>query len=41
LLGEHVAALVLDTPSPLPQALAARVAPDRPAVRRQVKPSPA
>lgn len=41
LLGEHVAALALDTPSPLPQALAARVAPDRPAVRRQVKPSPA
>lgn len=32
LLGEHIAALVLNRPSPLPHDLAARVSPRRPAV---------
>jgi len=33
LLGEHVAALAMGAPSPLPRRLAARIAPDRPAIR--------
>ena len=35
LLAEHVAALILDRPSPLPRALALRVHPDRPAALAQ------
>ena len=38
LLGEHLAALALGLPSPLPRALAERVAPDRPALRPKVRP---
>lgn len=38
LLGEHLAALALGLPSPLPRALAARVRPDRPALRSKVGP---
>ena len=33
LLGEHVAALAMGAPSPLPRRLAARIAPDRPTIR--------
>ncbi|UQV17828.1 FAD-dependent oxidoreductase [Brevundimonas albigilva] len=38
LLGEHLAALALGLPSPLPRALAGRVRPDRPALRPKVGP---
>jgi tRNA 5-methylaminomethyl-2-thiouridine biosynthesis bifunctional protein len=41
LLGEHVAALILDRPSPLPRDLAARVSPRRPAVIADPLASPA
>jgi len=33
LLAEHVAALIADSPSPLPRALAQRVDPSRPALK--------
>lgn len=38
LLGEHLAALALGRPSPLPRTLAGRVAPDRPALKPKVGP---